>query len=236
MNRDDVEFVEGKRHDSFDSAPVGCWQTTNEILCYGHHSHHRLSHIRVWDIPGCGTHEHGSANYFEENALYAFDALVLVTERNLRDYDYVILKKATEMHVPICIAITKADQKVETKIRNRYQTHNPTLPDYKTLVTEVIEEGKRLISNELERQGLSTIRTFIISSWKFRDFSKRDGDDKYGQSENNEDETSQAEALTTADSQLPSSDFEELEKLALMSFGLADLLSHLAELAAQRRQ
>jgi ribosome biogenesis GTPase A len=47
LNREDVEFVEGKAHNMFGSAPTGEWQTTTKTLCYVYPQRHDLQYVRL---------------------------------------------------------------------------------------------------------------------------------------------------------------------------------------------
>jgi len=138
-------------------------------ICYGYPEGHDLKYVRLWDTAGCGTHEHPSANYFEEKVLYAFDMIIVVAEKELGEYEYTLLENAQKQRTPVVVVITKTDVKVDSKIRMLFNTRNPPLEEYKTIVDETICEARQHVFTCLEKKGLQNIPVFIVSAWKYRD-------------------------------------------------------------------
>ncbi len=164
-----MDFVEGKPHNIFGSAPTGIWQTTMTTLCYGYPEGHELQHVRLWDTAGCGTHQHPSDKYFQEKVLYAFDLIMVVAENELGEYENKILESAQKQKIPVVVVITKAEEKVQSKTRKLFNTRNPPLPEYERIVPETIEEARQHVNTCLETKGLHDIPVFVVSSWKYRD-------------------------------------------------------------------
>lgn len=251
-NLDDVDFVEGKAHNIYGSASTGEWQTTNVTRDYAYPVGHDLQHVRLWDIAGCGTNEHPSANYFNEKALYAFDVLILVTAHELGEYEYAVLENAQKQKIPVVIAITKVEVKVDSKIRKLYNTRNPPIKAYRQIVQETIEEARQRVSVCLQNRGLPNIPIFVVSAWKYRDFmmdrealmnsehqvihanqivdtdelvSQEVSDDEVDSSILRDDDAQHQEIARA----------ECREKNAIISFELHELLSYIADGAIDRR-
>ena len=252
LNREDVDFVEGKPHNMYGSAPTGVWQTTMATLCYGYPVGHELQYVRLWDMAGCGTHEHPSANYFEEKALYAFDVLIIVAENELGEYEYTILQKAQQQNIPVVIVITKAEEKVESKIRKAFNARNPPLEEYKRVIQQTTDEARNHIATCLQKKGLQNTLAIIVSAWKYRDLMM---DLETSTNENQQETNSNQEVrenMTISQkvsddeiNQQTASDHEirpevtaaeeNRMKTALLSFELSQLLHYLATTAIQRR-
>lgn len=74
------------------------------------YQHPDLRTMIVWDMPGAGTMNHPAETYFEDNFLYAFDTLVIVTAERLQEIDISLAKKANEHRIPVLFVRNKADQ------------------------------------------------------------------------------------------------------------------------------
>jgi hypothetical protein len=251
-NLDDVDVVERKPHNIYGSAPTGEWQTTHATLDYGYPVGHDLQHVRLWDMPGTGTREHPSINYFEEKVLYAFDVLILVVIQELGEYEYAVLENAQKQNIPVIIAVTKAEEKVESKIRKLFNTRNPPLKDYRQIVKETNEEARKRVSACLENRGLHIVPIFIVSAWKYRDFmidqealvnlehqeihanQIADTDELVGQEVSDDEVDSSILRDDNAQHQENARE-ERREKNAIISFELHQLLNYIAEGAIDRR-
>lgn len=81
----------------------------------------------LWDMPGAGTLANSDKTYFEDNYLYAFDSLIIVTAERykkrkrkmekrecnvtrLQAIDLEIAAKAQEYHIPVLFVRNRCDQ------------------------------------------------------------------------------------------------------------------------------
>jgi len=154
----------------FGSAATGEWQTTMSTLCYAYPEGHDLQYMRLWDTAGLGTHEHPSATYFREKCLHVFDVLIVVAEKELGEYEYTLLENAEKKKIPTIIVITKAEDKVNAKIRKLFNTRDPPLADYIQIVQETTDEARLRVSTYLQKRGLQKTPVFIVSAVKYREF------------------------------------------------------------------
>lgn len=74
------------------------------------YQHPDLRTMIVWDMPGAGTMNHPAETYFDDNFLYAFDTLVIVTAERLQEIDINLAKRANELRIPVLFVRNKADQ------------------------------------------------------------------------------------------------------------------------------
>ncbi|KAI7907536.1 P-loop containing nucleoside triphosphate hydrolase protein [Cokeromyces recurvatus] len=72
--------------------------------------HPDLRRMVLWDMPGAGTMTQSQTTYFEDNYLYAFDSLIIVTAERLQEIDLNIAAKAQEYHIPVLIVRNRCDQ------------------------------------------------------------------------------------------------------------------------------
>lgn len=89
--------------------------------------HPDLRNMILWDMPGAGTLTNNDKTYFEDNYLYAFDSLIIVTAERykkrkrkmekrecnvtrLQVIDLEIATKAQEYHIPVLFVRNRCDQ------------------------------------------------------------------------------------------------------------------------------
>ena len=74
--------------------------------------------VKLWDMPGAGTVAHSARKYFDEKALYAFDALIVVVSR-MTAVDACIIDTAVRVYgLPVAVLRTKADQDLPKLMRD----------------------------------------------------------------------------------------------------------------------
>jgi hypothetical protein len=225
----------------FGSAPIGEWQTTMNTLCYAYPNGHDLQYVRLWDTAGLGTHEHPSANYFKEKCLHAFDVLMIVTEKELGEYEYAILQNAEKQEIPAVVVITKAEEKVNSKIRITFNTRNPPLTDYAQIVQETTDEARQRIFASLQRKGLKKTPVFIVSAWMYRDFMmEQENLMNIGEQESNPNQEARGneplnEEISPEEVNANIVEDESLAKTALLAFEINHLLDYIGGAAVYRR-
>lgn len=235
----------------FGSAPTGVWQTTMDTKCYGYREDHNLKHVRLWDMAGCGTHEHPSATYFEDKTLFAFDTLLIVAEKELGEYEYPILENAQKENIPVIIVITMAEEKVKSKCRKLYNSGNPPLREYPRIIEETSNEARQRVSTCLEKRGLKKVPIFIVSAYKYRDYMLKQetfrntnfqelihDEDIYRNESLGEEVTDEVISHQILVDNVPRSltaEEEDHMKNALLSFELVKLLDYMGTTALQRR-
>ena len=225
-NREDTRPGVDIPHNMFGSAPTGSWQTTMKTCCYAFPANEELQHVRLWDMPGCGTHDHPSATYFQDKALFAFDVLLVVVEKEISEYEYSILEKAQQQNIPAVIVVTKADAKVESAIRINFNTRNPPLDEYKQVVQEVLDEARERVTISLSNRHLRITPTFVVSAWKHRDFMLHEENDIQTSCEESNGQLVPVDAPH---------EYEEKQKKAALSLELSHLLDYIAGAAVRRR-
>ncbi len=167
----DADPIVAEQHDELDSAPTGETETTLERRRYGYPIGHELELVRFWDHPGCGTRNNPVDTYFNDNVLYAYDCVLLVTAGGLGEYEQSIIEAARRYDTDVVIVVSQADQRVESKIRRR--PRNAGLVDENTrrmLIQETINEAKQIINNALNGIQHARVPVFVVSAWKWYEY------------------------------------------------------------------
>ena len=76
-------------------------------------------HLKIWDIPGCGTVTHNTKTYFLDKCLYVYDCLIVVTATRCFDVDLHLIAVADMYGIPTVV--------VRNKIDDAYDAHARTM-------------------------------------------------------------------------------------------------------------
>eukprot|EP01055_Gregarina_sp_Pseudo9_P001686 Gregarina_sp_Pseudo_9__1685@NODE_2139_length_1132_cov_39_679780_g1973_i0_p1_GENE_NODE_2139_length_1132_cov_39_679780_g1973_i0NODE_2139_length_1132_cov_39_679780_g1973_i0_p1_ORF_typecomplete_len340_score51_49IIGP/PF05049_13/7_5e02IIGP/PF05049_13/1_4e53MMR_HSR1/PF01926_23/7_1e08FeoB_N/PF02421_18/1_9e07WEMBL/PF05701_11/1_9e07JAKMIP_CC3/PF16034_5/1_7e06RsgA_GTPase/PF03193_16/4_7e05RsgA_GTPase/PF03193_16/83AAA_15/PF13175_6/6_1e02AAA_15/PF13175_6/0_0014Filament/PF00038_21/4_3e05GTP_EFTU/PF00009_27/0_0 len=90
------------------AAPVGHIETTMEITRY--ESPNPTDKALWYDIPGAGTLNIPRWDYFKNQCLYMFDAVILAWDNRLMDTDLAILTHCRHLQIPCFVVRSKCDQ------------------------------------------------------------------------------------------------------------------------------
>ncbi|CAF0900578.1 unnamed protein product [Adineta steineri] len=148
-----------------EAAPVGrgAREVTSEIRRYLW-PNNEFPFIAIWDLPGGGTTRHPSATYFDDNILYAFDSILLLTTSRFTEVDFRIMEKACEYRTPIILVLTKVDQEI---IKEHEDYPEKSLQQ---AIDDVVSELKDAVQQKLrdDNPKLVDIPIYAISATKFR--------------------------------------------------------------------
>ncbi len=167
----DVGPEAAEQYDEFLSATIGEGETTQETRHYSYPVGDELEFVRFWDHAGCGTQNHPTANYFDDNVLYAYDCVLLVTTGGLGEYEQSIIEAARRYGTDVVIVVNKAEQQVEARRRRRPNNAGPFDEDARRmLIQEIINEAKQRINNALDHIQQVRVPVFVVSAWKWSEY------------------------------------------------------------------
>ena len=102
-----INSIRGLRSSSPGAAPVNQVECTRVISPYADPRH---PHVVWYDVPGAGTAEIRDWQYFMDQKLYAFDALVVVFSDRILQNDLRVLGNAAELGISTFLVRSKSDQ------------------------------------------------------------------------------------------------------------------------------
>ncbi|KAG9317837.1 hypothetical protein JVU11DRAFT_2063 [Chiua virens] len=153
------------------AAAAGVTETTLHLTRYADTNPDSLF---VWyDIPGAGTLKCPDWQYFNDQGLYVFDSIIVLSDNRLTMTDIAILTNARWFNIPTYIVRSKADQHIrnvmmmdmgydheedgEEDVERRNQL-------YKAARKQLIEKTRENVKSNLEVANLPDQRVYIVSS------------------------------------------------------------------------
>ncbi|KAG0749635.1 hypothetical protein G6F62_000903 [Rhizopus arrhizus] len=131
--------------------------------------HPDLRNMVLWDIPGAGTLYCNDKTYFQDNHLYAFDSLIIVTAERLQSIDLEIAAKAQKYHIPVLFVRNRCDQSLKSKV----ERHKSTCADINLVwaraVGELVKEVRKTVYKQLRENKISARKLFLVSAWGLRE-------------------------------------------------------------------
>ncbi|EPS98956.1 hypothetical protein FOMPIDRAFT_1088253, partial [Fomitopsis schrenkii] len=143
------------------AAAVGTSETTEAIARY---RDPQLDNPFVYyDVPGAGTLRVPGQQYFLNQVLYIFDAVIIVIDNRVTEIDIDIMKNCKVMDVPTYIVRSKARQ----HIRNLMNDMNPGRTADRAMLLQkaraiFIQDTRGTVERNLEEAGLPPQRVYIV--------------------------------------------------------------------------
>jgi len=161
----------GRRNADRGAAPAGTSETTKEITRYADPN---LDNPFVWyDVPGAGTLSIPGWQYFSDQALYVFDAIIVLFDNRFTETDIAILKNSERFNIPTYIVRSKALQHV----RNVMTDISPSdyaddagragrdvrgLPLWYAARDKFVQDTRSTVRKNLEDADLPAQRAYIV--------------------------------------------------------------------------
>ncbi|KAJ3911364.1 hypothetical protein F5877DRAFT_55410 [Lentinula edodes] len=137
----------------------------------------RRNYPHIWyDVPGAGTLTAPSWNYFHDQGLFVFDAIMVVWDNRFTDVDIAVLENCVRLRIPAFIIRTKSDVHI-TNIEERMGDvveADPTLTnkDRKSRFTvipfsaraEYISETRQGVELSLHNANLPSMKVYLVSN------------------------------------------------------------------------
>ncbi|KAF5378015.1 hypothetical protein D9757_009860 [Collybiopsis confluens] len=137
----------------------------------------RRNYPHIWyDVPGAGTLAAPSWNYFHDQGLFVFDAIMVAWDNRFSDVDLAVLENCVRMKIPAFIVRTKSDvhiSNIEERMRDIIEA-DPTLTnkDRKSRSSvipfsaraEYISETRQSIELCLHNANLPSMKVYLVSN------------------------------------------------------------------------
>ncbi|KAJ3835216.1 hypothetical protein F5878DRAFT_322740 [Lentinula raphanica] len=137
----------------------------------------RRNYPHIWyDVPGAGTLTAPSWNYFHDQGLFVFDAIMVVWDNRFTDVDIAVLENCVRLKIPAFIIRTKSDvhiSNIEERMRDVVEA-DPTLTnkDRKSRYTvipfsaraEYISETRSGVERSLHNANLPPMKVYLVSN------------------------------------------------------------------------
>ncbi|KAI5855522.1 interferon-inducible GTPase-domain-containing protein [Tricharina praecox] len=164
-----INAFRGLKTKSQEAAPVGAVETTTTITRYPDARQETEYRRFVWyDVPGAGTINIPSWQYFNQQGLFIFDFIILVYDARFTEIDADILENCHRFDIPVFIVRSKADQHIA----------NMMIEDDDLTYTEArdryIADTRQNLESNLKKRNLydENTRCYIVSSTCLYDQTK----------------------------------------------------------------
>eukprot|EP01055_Gregarina_sp_Pseudo9_P000765 Gregarina_sp_Pseudo_9__764@NODE_148_length_3952_cov_138_989011_g136_i0_p1_GENE_NODE_148_length_3952_cov_138_989011_g136_i0NODE_148_length_3952_cov_138_989011_g136_i0_p1_ORF_typecomplete_len458_score83_80IIGP/PF05049_13/6_2e38MMR_HSR1/PF01926_23/3_7e03MMR_HSR1/PF01926_23/7e06RsgA_GTPase/PF03193_16/0_0011RsgA_GTPase/PF03193_16/1_3e02FeoB_N/PF02421_18/9_7e05Roc/PF08477_13/0_00086ABC_tran/PF00005_27/1_7e03ABC_tran/PF00005_27/0_0025AIG1/PF04548_16/4e03AIG1/PF04548_16/0_0035Septin/PF00735_18/0_017AAA_ len=169
-----INSVRGLKKKDQDAAPVNSFQfqeseKPRSLAVY------LAKNIPVifFEVPGFGSMDCLRWNFFDDQSLYAFDAVILVWESRLTDTDISIIVNCFSLSIPIMIVRTKSDTDLESRLTSAETPRagdNAHKHEYRATTLQYVQDN--LKQNSTSHLS-SKVRVFIVNHRSLRNVVKQ---------------------------------------------------------------
>ncbi|KAF9022698.1 P-loop containing nucleoside triphosphate hydrolase protein [Hymenopellis radicata] len=143
------------------AAKTGIVETTTEVTSYPDPDSSKP--ILWFDVPGAGTLNVSDWEYFNDQGLFIFDAIVVVFADRFCATDVAILKAAKKYCIPAYIVRSKSDQYIRNMMEEDEDEDEDEEVRLESACVEYAETTRRNVKDNLARAGLADQDIFLIS-------------------------------------------------------------------------
>lgn len=153
------------------AARAGATETTKRVTRYPDPNN---PHIAWYDVPGAGTLHVPSWQYFNDQGLYIFDAIIVAFSDRLSSTDIGVLRTCRKCEIPTLLIRTKSDQSIRNIRRDNgyltdvdddsYRRSHSFIHAERDAREQYIHETRETVQDNLERAMLLDQRVYIVSS------------------------------------------------------------------------
>ncbi|KAF7366777.1 p-loop containing nucleoside triphosphate hydrolase protein [Mycena sanguinolenta] len=164
-----INALRGLRNKDAGAAPTGITETTLQI---GRFPDSDPENPFVWyDIPGAGTLQVRDWQYFNNQGLYVFDALVVLVDNRFTMTDVAILRNSRLFKIPCYIVRSKADIHIQNLMREMADESDDEEQDEQSLATleyaarkHFVAATRQNVRDNLRAADLPDQRVYIVSN------------------------------------------------------------------------
>ncbi|KAK7451783.1 hypothetical protein VKT23_012462 [Stygiomarasmius scandens] len=158
-----------------DAAATGITETTSTIGRYPDPNYPEFPFV-WYDVPGAGTLKVQGWEYFNQQGLFVFDAIIIVWNSRFTEIDLSILHNCARFRIPTFIVrsqsdthlrnmererkrLIKEDDRLDEEEKDRQLRELPVL-----VLSKYVTETRRNVAENLEEAGLSSQPVYLVSN------------------------------------------------------------------------
>lgn len=160
-----VNALRGLRANDKDAAKVGVTETTSVITRY--RDPRKGMPFAWYDVPGSGTLSISDWQYFTDQGLYIFDAIIVLFDNRFTATDVAILRNCARFQIPAYIVRSKARQHIENMVSDM---GGDDLEDSERAVLKAeareqyITKTRASVAENLQKADLPEQRVYLVDS------------------------------------------------------------------------
>ncbi|XP_044846542.1 uncharacterized protein LOC123351333 isoform X2 [Mauremys mutica] len=148
-----INAIRGLEDDDDGAAMVGMVETTKEPIAY---SHPKLPNVRVWDLPGIGISRFRPDTYLRLVNFAHYDFFIILVSHRFRSTHADLVREIQRMGKKFYFVYSQVDMDLCNERRKNNFSQEGVLQRIRSHCIE-----------SLQRQGVSSPQTFLISRWEF---------------------------------------------------------------------
>ncbi|EIW74606.1 hypothetical protein CONPUDRAFT_113150, partial [Coniophora puteana RWD-64-598 SS2] len=164
-----INAFRGLRSGEANAAATGITETTLQMARFP--DANPTNHIVWYDIPGAGTLQVHDWQYFNDQGLYIFDALVVLFDNRFTVTDVAILRNARLFNIPCYIVRSKADAHIRNVMIDLGYDSDDDEHDARSRAKfeaeareRFVSETKKTVRENLRRADLPDQRVYVLSN------------------------------------------------------------------------
>ncbi|KAG2135729.1 interferon-inducible GTPase-domain-containing protein [Suillus bovinus] len=171
-----INAFRGLHNEDIGSAATGLTVTTMAITRYPNPN---VEYPLIWyDIPGAGTLEIPSWQYFNAQGLYVFDCIIVLFDNRFTMTDIAILTNCRRFKIPTYVVRSKADQHIRNIMNDMGCDSNDDESEdqkklYQAARQQFIQQTRQSVKDTLENANMPDQRVYIVSNETMIDVVKR---------------------------------------------------------------
>ncbi|KAF9815583.1 hypothetical protein IEO21_04504 [Rhodonia placenta] len=160
-----INAFRGLRNGSRNSlvAKTGVTETTSQIARYA--DPNKANPFVWYDVPGAGTLSIPDWVYFNEQGLYIFDCIIVLTDNRFMQTDEAILRNCARFQIPSYIVRSKSLQHVQNILNDTpYDEDEDEDEDVRMekAIKHYVAETRYSVAQNLEKAGLPQQRVYVV--------------------------------------------------------------------------
>ena len=162
-----INAIRGLRPGAEGAAPVGTSETTETVQRYEHPDPDKNPFV-WYDIPGVGTLSQPELEYFRQQGLYVFDAIIVMFDSRFTATDVAVLRCCQEMRIPAYIVRSKALQHVRNLLDDAgaedEDDEDETTREarWADASAKYVCETQKTVEENLKAAGLDEQRVYVV--------------------------------------------------------------------------
>lgn len=160
-----INAFRGLRNGSRNSlvAKTGVTETTSRIARYA--DPNKANPFVWYDVPGAGTLSIPDWVYFNEQGLYIFDCIIVLTDNRFMQTDEAILRNCARFQIPSYIVRSKSLQHIQNILNDTPYDENKDEDEdvrMEKAIKQYVAETRYSVAQNLEKAGLPQQRVYVV--------------------------------------------------------------------------
>lgn len=111
-----INAIRGLQPDDVSAAPTGAIETTMKPTLY---THPTMPNVKLWDLPGTGSHKFKAKKYLKEVKLETFDFFIIISSERFKENDIMLAEAIKESKKLFYFLRSKIDNDIQAESQRK---------------------------------------------------------------------------------------------------------------------